>query len=216
MTDSDRRALAVATALLEAVGAGADWATACTVVAERLDAAARVYVEGVAAAGTGVWMPGDRDVLPEGRVVGDSQTGHGTLCAAGTGHHLALPVSTTSVLVVCRPRRRFTAAERQTAQLLLPLLRSIQRHVGLESRPMLTSREMAVLRATADGLTATAASRRLEISARTFEKHLERIYRKMGTRGRVQTVLLAQKLGILSVSAARSAAGPQSGVAAAT
>ena len=209
MTDGDRRALAVATALLEAVGAGADWSTACTVVAEHLDAAASVYVEGLAAAGTGVWMP-------EGRIVGDSQRGHGTSCAAGTGHHLALPVSAAGVLVVCRPRRRFTPAERQTAQLLLPLLRSVQRHVSLEDRPMLTSREMAVLRATADGLTATAAGRRLEISARTFEKHLERIYRKMGTRGRVQTVLLAQDLGILPVSAARSAAAPRSGVAAAT
>ncbi|MFI7544772.1 response regulator transcription factor [Actinoplanes sp. NPDC049599] len=216
MMDSYRRALDGATALLERVGAGAPWAAVCAVVAERLGCTASVYVEGVAGSGPSVWMPEGHEALPEGRVAGDSREWRGSSCARGTGHHLALPVSATSVLVVCRAHRRFDAGDREVAQCLLPLLHSVQRHVDHPDRPRLTPRELAVLRATADGLTASAAGRRLQISARTFEKHLERLYRKLGTRDRVHTVLLAQELGVLPVSAARSAGARPSGGGAAT
>jgi DNA-binding CsgD family transcriptional regulator len=120
---------------------------------------------------------------------------------------LALPVSAVCTVVVCRADRRFDAGEREVARCLLPLLGSIQRSLGHPDRPRLpspvplTPRELAVLSATADGLTAAAGGRRLEISARTFEKHLERVYRKLGTRDRVHAVLLAQECGVLPVSA---------------
>ncbi|MGW4946521.1 response regulator transcription factor [Actinoplanes sp. NPDC004185] len=216
MMDSYRRALDGATALLEGVGAGAPWAAVCAVVAERLGCTASVYVEGVARSGPSVWMPEGHDTLVEGRVAGGSCEWRGNPCALGTGYHLALPVSATSVLVLCRAHRQFDAGDRKVAQCLLPLLRSVQRYVDHPDRSRLTPRELAVLRATADGLTAAAAGRRLQISARTFEKHLERLYRKLGTRDRVHTVLLAQELGVLPVSAARSAAARPSGGGAAT
>lgn len=216
MTETYRRALDIAAAVLEGIGAGAPWATVCSVVAERLDCTASVYVEGVVPYGAEVWMPEGHDALPGGRIAGDVRGWQGIPCARGAGHHLALPVCATGVLVACRATRSFDAGDREVAQCLLPLLRSVQRHTGHPDRPRLTPREFAVLQATADGLTAAAAGRRLEISARTFEKHLERLYRKLGTRDRVHTVLLAQEIGILPVSAARPPGACASGAAAAT
>lgn len=61
----------------------------------------------------------------------------------------------------------------------------------------LTPRETAVLLLLTDALTAAAIGRRLGISARTVHKHIENIYRKLGTRDRVSTVLRAQRLGLL-------------------
>jgi DNA-binding CsgD family transcriptional regulator len=62
----------------------------------------------------------------------------------------------------------------------------------------LTPRETAVLLLLADALTATAIGRRLGISARTVNKHIERIYRKLGTRDRLSTVDSARLSGLLS------------------
>ncbi|GLY93935.1 LuxR C-terminal-related transcriptional regulator [Actinoplanes sp. NBRC 103695] len=211
MIDSYRRALAGATALLEAVGAAAPRATLRAVVAECLGGTASVFIDGVTRPGTSVWTPRAHDALPEGRVADDSQEWRRNGCGRGIGHHMALPVSADGVIVVCRAGRPFDAGDLRVARCLLPLLRSIQRYVDDADRPRLTTRELAVLRATADGLTAAAAGRRLKISTRTFEKHLERLYRKLGTRDRVHTVLLAQELGLLPVSAARPAAAPASG-----
>ncbi|MFH8371634.1 LuxR C-terminal-related transcriptional regulator [Streptomyces sp. NPDC018031] len=61
----------------------------------------------------------------------------------------------------------------------------------------LTPRESAVLALLADALTATAIGRRLGISARTVQKHIESIYRKLGTKDRVATVLRAQAYGLV-------------------
>ncbi|WP_367658021.1 response regulator transcription factor [Streptomyces sp. TG1A-8] len=49
----------------------------------------------------------------------------------------------------------------------------------------------------ADALTADSIGRRLGISTRTVHKHVENLYRKLGTRDRVGTVLRAQRLGLL-------------------
>ncbi|WP_259472005.1 response regulator transcription factor [Streptomyces shenzhenensis] len=61
----------------------------------------------------------------------------------------------------------------------------------------LTPRETTVLLLLADALTAAAIGRRLGISDRTVHKHVEKIYRKLGTRDRVGTVLRAQQLGLV-------------------
>lgn len=61
----------------------------------------------------------------------------------------------------------------------------------------LTPRETTVLLLLADALTADAIGRRLGISARTVHKHVENLYRKLGTRDRVGTVLRAQRLGLV-------------------
>ncbi|MER6737901.1 LuxR C-terminal-related transcriptional regulator [Streptomyces puniciscabiei] len=61
----------------------------------------------------------------------------------------------------------------------------------------LTPRESAVLLLLTDALTADAIGRRLGISVRTVHKHVENIYRKLGTRDRLGTVLRAQRLGLV-------------------
>ena len=62
-----------------------------------------------------------------------------------------------------------------------------------------TDRELAVLDLMADGLIATAIARRLSISPRTVSKHIENIYRKLGTHDRTTAVLRSQAMGFLPV-----------------
>jgi DNA-binding NarL/FixJ family response regulator len=64
-------------------------------------------------------------------------------------------------------------------------------------RANLTPRELTVLELLADGLVAEAIGRRLSISTRTVNKHLEHVYRKLGTSDRLTSVLRARSLGIL-------------------
>lgn len=64
----------------------------------------------------------------------------------------------------------------------------------------LTAREIAVLTLLSQALTATAIAHRLGISVRTVHKHIENLYRKLGTRDRVETILRAQWLGVLPFS----------------
>jgi DNA-binding NarL/FixJ family response regulator len=61
----------------------------------------------------------------------------------------------------------------------------------------ITDRERAVLDLMADGLIAAAIARRLDISPRTVSKHIESIYRKLGTHDRTTTVLRGQAMGFL-------------------
>ena len=61
----------------------------------------------------------------------------------------------------------------------------------------LTSRERAVLDLMADGLIAAAIARQLGISPRTVSKHIESIYRKLGTHDRTSAVLRGQAMGYL-------------------
>lgn len=60
-------------------------------------------------------------------------------------------------------------------------------------RPLdgLTERERDVLRAVIDGLTVPAIGRRLDISPKTVEAHVTRIYRKLGVASREEAVVLA-------------------------
>jgi DNA-binding CsgD family transcriptional regulator len=62
-----------------------------------------------------------------------------------------------------------------------------------------TSRELAVLDLMADGLIAAAIARQLGISPRTVSKHIESIYRKLGTHDRTSAVLRGQAMGLLPV-----------------
>jgi len=61
----------------------------------------------------------------------------------------------------------------------------------------LTQRELTVLALLAEGLTADAIARRLDISPRTVHRHLQHLYRKLGTTDRLATVLRAKALGLL-------------------
>jgi DNA-binding CsgD family transcriptional regulator len=68
---------------------------------------------------------------------------------------------------------------------------------GHRSATALSAREHEVLALLADGLTAAAIGRRLDISPRTVHHHLEHLYRKLGTRDRLTTVRRAGELGLL-------------------
>ncbi|MEX2981615.1 LuxR C-terminal-related transcriptional regulator [Streptomyces sp. C36] len=61
----------------------------------------------------------------------------------------------------------------------------------------LTPRELTVLGLLSEGITAHGIGRRLTISPHTVNRHLEKIYRKLGTNNRVSTVLLAKQAGIV-------------------
>lgn len=85
-----------------------------------------------------------------------------------------------------------------------PLLRALDRHVAAlatvgeaEELCPLTPRERVVLQLLADGLTAQAIATRLAVSKRTVHKHLEHLYRKLGTADRLAAVLRAPGRGWL-------------------
>lgn len=61
----------------------------------------------------------------------------------------------------------------------------------------LTPRESAVLDLLAAGLTARAIARRLVVGERTVQKHLQRVYTKLGVADRLAAVQRAQLLGLL-------------------
>ncbi|NUT72292.1 helix-turn-helix transcriptional regulator [Pseudarthrobacter sp. C4D7] len=56
---------------------------------------------------------------------------------------------------------------------------------------------MAILTLLSKGLTAESLARRLGISSRTAEKHLEHIYRKLDVRDRLMAVQRAYQFGLL-------------------
>jgi DNA-binding NarL/FixJ family response regulator len=65
--------------------------------------------------------------------------------------------------------------------------------------PVLTERELMVLSAASEGLTAREIGRRLDVSERTVTTHLNHIYRKLGASGRIAAVSTAMRLGVLSL-----------------
>ena len=66
----------------------------------------------------------------------------------------------------------------------------------------LTGRELAVLQLLAEGRTTRASARRLGCAPRTVEKHLERCFRKLGVRDRVNAVRVATQAGLVAHASA--------------
>lgn len=66
--------------------------------------------------------------------------------------------------------------------------------------PSLTEREVEVISAAADGLTAREIGRRLGVSERTVTTHLHHVYRKLGASGRVAAISAAARYGMLEPS----------------
>ncbi|MGW2188989.1 response regulator transcription factor [Streptomyces sp. NPDC001719] len=108
----------------------------------------------------------------------------------------------------------FSPRELAFAQRIQPLLVSAHRSMTEQqrlsdalaaatgpARPVeshgLTPCELTVLGLLAEGLTAEAIGRRLAISPHTVNRHLEKIYRKLGTNNRVSTVSLARRSGLV-------------------
>jgi DNA-binding NarL/FixJ family response regulator len=61
----------------------------------------------------------------------------------------------------------------------------------------LTDREVDVLRVVARGLSIKQAARALDLSPKTVDGHLQRIYPKLGVSTRAAATLLAVELGLL-------------------
>ena len=76
----------------------------------------------------------------------------------------------------------------------------------------ITVRERQVLELLSRGLTARAIAHALLISERTVRKHLERTYRKLGCRDRLQAVQLATSVGVLDPPPAGHAVSRQRSV----
>jgi ATP/maltotriose-dependent transcriptional regulator MalT len=76
-------------------------------------------------------------------------------------------------------------------------LHHVERIAPVVELHRLTQRETTVLAVLAEGLTADAIARRLDISPRTVHRHLQHLYRKLGTTDRLATVLRAKTLGLL-------------------
>lgn len=122
---------------------------------------------------------------------------------------LPLPMGTahTQGWLVYRAGTPFGAADLAYACLAQPLLSAVHRHLNtlgqcqdLHARAVnfgLTPRECTVLHLLSMALTAAAIAHRLGISVRTVHKHLTSLYQKLGTSDRLETVMRAQRLGLL-------------------
>jgi DNA-binding CsgD family transcriptional regulator len=134
---------------------------------------------------------------------------------ADVSSQLALPVgpgpAPCTSFIVGRADR-FTPQEMLFAVRVHRLLAGIDRHVTLHDRwarrtgsagasaaeaAGLTPRELTVLELLATGCTARAIGRRLAVAERTVQKHLQRIYAKLGVTDRLAAVLRAEHLHLL-------------------
>ncbi|OAE01013.1 LuxR C-terminal-related transcriptional regulator [Arthrobacter sp. OY3WO11] len=110
--------------------------------------------------------------------------------------------------LVSRPDLDFTEQELALAKLLQPILSGLALHFRFapadpaaclqSSKQGLTLRERAILSLLSEGLTAESLGRRLNISPRTVEKHLQHIYRKLDVGDRLLAVQRAYELGLLT------------------
>lgn len=158
---------------------------------------------------------------PTARLIGE---------VTGADHVLAIPLpQTTTPITGCMVYRSgadFTDDHVHAAERLQPLLAAVEQQRQLLERlrrtlepaadhmdPVadckLTPRELSVLLLLTDALTAAAIGRRLGISDRTVHKHVEKIYRKLGTRDRISTVLRAQRLGLVPTPSTRADLAPE-------
>jgi LuxR family maltose regulon positive regulatory protein len=67
----------------------------------------------------------------------------------------------------------------------------------IEKPPILTAREMDILRGMAEGLSNKEIGVRLYISAGTVKAHSASIYRKLETANRTESIAKAKDLGLL-------------------
>ncbi|MEV6304226.1 LuxR C-terminal-related transcriptional regulator [Actinoplanes sp. NPDC051861] len=137
------------------------------------------------------------------------------------GHHLMMPLRqdrrSVRLFGFARAGGDFTAAERERIVRLQRVVSALDRHQAVvsswrDARPApapparqligehgITPRELAVLTLLAEGLTVAATARRLGIAPRTVAKHQENLQRKLATCDRLNTVLRAQRLGLVPV-----------------
>lgn len=153
-----------------------------------------------------------------------------------TVHQLALPVPAAGPgeVFALVAEEAFGEDEQEVARLLQPVVAGLDRHIGLLARleqegatahaapaalspsgPLLTPRELLVLRGIAGGSTVRGIAARLAISPRTVHKHQENLYRKLGAVDRLSAVLEAQRAGLLPEVGRPNASVPRTPAAAA-
>jgi DNA-binding CsgD family transcriptional regulator len=89
--------------------------------------------------------------------------------------------------VLNRSRRDFSDRERALLDLLRPHLARVYQRVSLANR--LTAREAEVLRWVAAGKSDAQIGAILGASPRTVQKHLQRVYEKLGVEGRTAAAM---------------------------
>lgn len=72
-----------------------------------------------------------------------------------------------------------------------------QQTAGRTSAPLLTSRELEIVRMVAEGLRNRAIAERLQITEGTVKVHLHNIYDKLGVDGRLDLLVSAQQRGLV-------------------
>jgi DNA-binding CsgD family transcriptional regulator len=102
-----------------------------------------------------------------------------------------------------RSAHDFTEAERSLLARVRPALAIAVRDVDGDTQPGLTAREAQVLRLVGRGATNCEIACELEISARTVEKHLEHVYRKLGVTGRFAAMGYARSSSVSPYAAPR-------------
>jgi ATP/maltotriose-dependent transcriptional regulator MalT len=107
-----------------------------------------------------------------------------------------------SEVLKVRERSSLGAADRVEARYLAKLLAALPRGAAptavrgpLAERP--SERELEVLALIAAGETNAEIARKLFVSTSTVKTHINNLYRKLGTRGRVQAVVRARELGLI-------------------
>jgi two-component system nitrate/nitrite response regulator NarL len=78
----------------------------------------------------------------------------------------------------------------------MALADEIQRR-EVKERPLLTAREMEILRLIADGLSAPEIGRQIHLSTATVKTHLHAVYEKLGVSDRASAVAVAMRQGLL-------------------
>ncbi|MGY2703326.1 response regulator transcription factor [Nocardioides sp. HB32] len=132
----------------------------------------------------------------------------------GIEKQLSMPyvvgASTYEAFVLGRPDDDYSDDDLDLARHLQKLIAGLHRHTSrIAATPDpdvacaaaadsgLTAAEVTVLLLLADGHTAYAIARRLTISPRTVNKHLEHVYRKLGVNDRLRALVVAQERGIV-------------------
>lgn len=77
------------------------------------------------------------------------------------------------------------------------LVQEIRLRRPTDDRPVLSPRELEVLRLAADGLSAVEIGQRLHISKTTVRTHLQHVYNKVGVNDRTAAVAQALRMGLL-------------------
>jgi DNA-binding CsgD family transcriptional regulator len=167
---------------------------------------------------------GDGSVLTAVDIVGtrawrNSQIRHTSLALLDADQHVSLPLPASPGVVrmfaLGRPSDEYRADELTIAGTVQHLLIRLDNHInhyrrwrtgstlsstGLDAVMAdlrLTPREITVLTLLAEALPAKQIAGRLGISCRTVHKHVENLYRKLGSGDRIAAVRRAQSAGIL-------------------